>query len=104
MKIEQNNAYDFPNIMCANVRSVANKIDEISIEMDRHKVDLAIFTETWLNDDIPNEILRIDGYDILRNDRKEKRGGGVSIYIKHSIPYKHFLCENKEKETIWRGI
>ena len=42
----------------------------------------------------------IDGYDILRNDRKEKRGGGVCIYIKHNIPYKQFLCENKEKETI----
>ena len=41
-KIEQNNSYDFPNITCANVRSIANKIDEIAIEMDRNKID---FTE-----------------------------------------------------------
>ena len=78
-----------------------NKIDEIAIELDRNKIEIAVFTETWLSQNIPSKPLNINGYDLLRNDRDGKQGGGVCVYIKQDIPYKRVLLDNQDKEIIW---
>ena len=43
--------------------------------------------ETWLDDKISDHEVGIDGYDLVRKDRK-RTGGGVAIYIRNSINYK----------------
>jgi hypothetical protein len=55
-------------------------------------------TETWLNEDVLNAEIQIPGYDIFRQDRKGKRGGGVLIYLEKSIPAIQFY-PNTEIET-----
>ena len=45
---------------------------------------MAIY-ETWLDKSILNPSIQIDGYDMLRCDRKDRLGGGVLIYFKSAI-------------------
>ena len=48
--------------------------------------DFIFITETWTNSDIPNSILRLNYYyDLLRDDRLDKRGGGVLIFFRKSL-------------------
>ena len=68
----------------------------------QHKVDIACLTETWLNDDIPDEIVNQNGYITARNDRKGKWGGGVCVLIRDDIP--HYMWSelvDDEFETLW---
>ena len=44
------------------------------------------FSETRLNSTIPDSLIHIDGYDIIRKDRS-RNGGGVCIYLRSSINY-----------------
>ena len=39
-------------------------------------------SESWLRSRTPKDRFMIDGYKIFRSDRRNKRGGGVCIYIK----------------------
>ena len=58
--------------------------------------------ETWLNSNIPDEIVNIDGYHCLRNDRKDRQGGGVLTYVTSSIPTK-IITEtiDEDIESLW---
>ena len=38
-------------------------------------------SETWLNENIPNYVINIPNYYLLRNNRTE-RGSGAGIYAK----------------------
>ncbi|CAL1672215.1 unnamed protein product [Lasius platythorax] len=40
--------------------------------------------ETWLE---PQDNIRLKGYDIIRNDRIGRRGGGVLIFVRQGIKY-----------------
>ena len=61
----------------SNVRSLFNKIDEASILLRKHQVDVAIFVETWLHHEIPDESVSIDDFDLIRQDRELGKGGGI---------------------------
>ena len=76
------NNFHSPVVFCANARSLTNKIDELSVVLEQNDVSVAILTETWLNENQPNEGYDIDGYNIIRNDRNKGRGGGVCVYLK----------------------
>ena len=68
----------------------------------QNDIDIAIITETWLSDECPNEAVILDGYSLHRKDRVDKKGGGVAIYLKNSLPCKRwFENENPGFETIW---
>ena len=45
--------------------------------------DIMAFTETWLNDCMPNSMIQLPGYRIFRQDRMGEsvkvRGGGIAI-------------------------
>ena len=43
-------------------------------------------TESWANDDITDAELGLEGYVMFRIDRMGRRGGGVLLYIKETIP------------------
>ena len=42
-------------------------------------------TESWANKDIVDTELALTGYVMFRNDRQERMGGGIILYIKESI-------------------
>src|SRR6185436_20421585 len=85
------------NFSCchANIRSVlAQSSDGISradmlrnLCLYEYDVDVLALTETHLSSDIDNNILKIKGYEIFRNDRKinGRQGGGVLLYIRADL-------------------
>jgi exonuclease III len=44
--------------------------------------DIICITETWLKKQIPDDVIQIHNYTLLRRDRKEREHGGVCLYIK----------------------
>ena len=63
-------------------------------------------TETWLDNTISDGEVQIPGYRLFRHDRQGKAGGGVCIYVHHSVkvrllPLGH-LCS--EIEMLWIAV
>ena len=73
-----------PRFCLMNVRSLLPKIDELCAFVSSTPIDILAITESWLNEDIDNHILSINGFNIYRNDRFT----GVCAYISSSIPSK----------------
>ena len=66
------------------------------------KSERILITETWLSDSVPDEVVNIPKFCVVRNDRQFGRGGGVQIYIRESIPYKLRLdLSNDQYECVW---
>ena len=80
-----------------NARSIINKKNELDIMVDEIKSHIIGITESWANNDITNAELGLDGYVMFRKDRMGKRGGGVLLYIKETIP----AYEVQLHEAIW---
>ena len=72
--------------MCLNARSIINKNNELDIMVDEIKPHIIGITESWANNDIAYAELGLEGCVLFRKDRMGRRGGGVLIYIKDTIP------------------
>ena len=83
-----------------NCRSLNNKWEEIVYILSHSKCELAIFSESWLNETTENGMLDLDGYSFLRQDRGtgtgKKRGGGLLVYYRDNIKLTHIqdFCYN----------
>ena len=85
-----------------NIRSIVNNLNEIKLLLQHTNFDLLALTETHLTDQIDDSEVYIDGYEIIRMDRKNRSGGGCAIY------YKNFLdvvvitkYDTPELEALW---
>ena len=92
--------------MCLNSRSIINKKTELNIMVDDIKPHIIGITESWANNDITDAELGLEGYVMFRKDRMGRRGGGVLLYIKESIPaYEVQLQEEADcKEALWCNL
>ena len=54
--------------------------------VDEIKPHIIGITESWANNDITDAELGLEGYVMFRKDRMGKRGGGVLLCIKETIP------------------
>ena len=72
----------------ANARSVSKKHDELTALLLSLNTDVAVITESWLNDLQDSEYLSIPGYSLLRRDRPDRIGGGVCAFVSSTIPLK----------------
>ena len=70
-----------------NIVILPGKIDEIRHIICNKNIDLITLNETRLDRSIPDGLIDIDGYEIVRKDRS-KNGGGVCIYLCNSISFK----------------
>ena len=50
-------------------------------------IDLISFNETRLDPNITDNMISLNGYDVIRKDRS-RNGGGVCIYLRSCINYK----------------
>ena len=76
------------SIMCFNIRSFSKNFDEFNGFLDNcgHVFDVIVLTETWANDET-RTLCHIPGYNSVHNYRENKRGGGVSVFIKETIRF-----------------
>ena len=86
-----------------NARSKINKKDELNIMVDYIKPHIIGITESWANNDITDAELGREGFAMFRKDRMGRKGGGVLLYIKDTIPaYEVQLQEEADcNEAIW---
>ena len=89
--------------MCLNVRSIINKKNKLNVMVDDIKRHIIGITESWANNDITYAELGLEGYVMFRKYRIGRRGGGVLLYIKETIPaYEVQLQEEADcNEAIW---
>ena len=81
------------NIVHLNIRSLWNKIDIFKSTFNNSNVQILGLSETWLTSAIPNSLVDLPGYTLLRNDRnfgnggstQVRKGGGVCLYIQDNI-------------------
>ena len=72
--------------VCLSARSIINKKNEFNIMVDDKKPHIIGITESWANNDITDAELGLEGYVMFRKDRIGRRGGGVLLYIKDTMP------------------
>lgn len=71
-----------------NVSSIKPKIDElrrIFLDTNAHVVS---FSETWLKSYVSDKSVEMNGYKLVRCDRRVKRSGGVAIYMKDNVKFR----------------
>jgi hypothetical protein len=63
------------------------KIDEIhTLLINDAKIDIICLSETWLDNTITDDMVKIPGYMIHRKDRPGNSAGGAGLYITENIP------------------
>ena len=72
-----------------NIRSAPKNLNKFDsyLKILNIKFSLIAITETWYNDD-NHDLYGLDGYKMVEDYRKDKRGGGAAIYVRDSIVYK----------------
>ncbi|KAK3505617.1 hypothetical protein QTP70_004731 [Hemibagrus guttatus] len=84
-----------PSIHLENLRSLPNKMDELLLLSRTNKnfsnSAALCFTESWLNDAIPDNALNLLGFQLFRElqvteSAGKSRGGGTCFYINESNP------------------
>lgn len=86
------------NIIFWNCRSIKNNYLELYDLLSINNVDICFLTETWLtsNVNIPKF-----GYNCIRCDRSDRRGGGVAILVKQNIKnYKPIFVKTNIIENV----
>lgn len=64
------------------------KLDEIKSILSGGFLDVVGVSETWLKPSTNDGIVGISGYKLIRNDRVNRRGGGVACYVSTKLKAK----------------
>ena len=100
-----------PSFLLSNIQSFGNsyktdKTTEIEAILDQNDIDIACFTETWLNENTKDQIL-LNNYVNFHSVRKNvlRSSGGTSILVKNNIPANVIDIKVPEHiETLWVNI
>ena len=77
-----------------------NNIDILCIT--DNNIDILCITESWLDCNISDNEIHIDGYSICRLDRVHKGHGGILYYIKDGIVFKEKSdLQRTDVEALW---
>ena len=103
-----NNVASTIQFLYTNAQSLVNKIDEMRVIVANNKPDVLIITETWTNDSVSNDYLRIPEYDIIkrqdRNDTDRGRGGGIIMYAKRTLFAWRVNCDTTFNQCAMMGV
>ena len=85
-----------------NVNRLLHKIHKIQDLVHTKKISVLAISETWLDHEVSEGEVTIPGYRFLRRDRAGKRGGGVGIYVHHTLNLKVDKdLDHPDIESIW---
>ena len=77
-----------PCIWSCNARSILPKIDEVRATLANKSLSIDIFCccETWLHQNIDDQLIQVPGFSVFRSDRKDRIGGGCAVWMRDNIP------------------
>ena len=84
-----------------NCRSANHKKEQISVMLK--SIDILVVIETWLDQSTTHLNLSYPGFNVLRQDRSNKQGGGIAFIIRKNIAYytlKNFISPHSEFEIL----
>ncbi|KAK3907172.1 RNA-directed DNA polymerase from mobile element jockey [Frankliniella fusca] len=88
------------NILYINARSIKNKIDEIeTICALLKEIDVIVAVETWLTENI-TPFINIRNFNAEHVCRTDKKGGGVSVFIKSSLKHEQLKSSSNTCEML----
>ena len=91
-------------IGCLNIRGLLNKIDEMRTIVTECNFDIMGICETFLDDNVADNEICIEGYTTVKKNRN-RHGGGVMLYIKEGIQYNEITnLAGSEVESVWANI
>ena len=89
------------NVVHLNIQSMHAHIDELRCDLAPLNIEAVLLSETWLKTSHSANMIKVEGYNIFRCDRRVvlnngdvKRGGGVAILLKKS--YKSKILSTSE--------
>ncbi|KAI3374501.1 hypothetical protein L3Q82_006316 [Scortum barcoo] len=94
-----------PSLFLTNARSLVNKMDEMKLRIISAKIDscVAIVTETWLDNNIPDVAVELAGRSLLRAVRtavSEKHRGGDWEMFKEAATYNNLIDVEEYTDTV----
>ena len=64
-----------------------SKLTQLKAYISTYKHDFICLSETYLDSSIPDNVIQIEGYNLVRADHPDNiKRGGVCIYYKESLP------------------
>ena len=92
------------SFVCINARSLLPKMMEVKRMLDSSSASILAISETWLDANVRDEEVAVQGYSILRRDRN-RHGGGVLLYIRDSLAFNRRQdLELEGIESVWAEI
>ena len=96
-----------PSVMTGIVRSLNNKIDELSslskFHSDYRQASIISITETWLTENTPSMYYDLEGFSLYRCDRDinsdKTCGGGVCTYINNKWSHRNNIHQVKKEAS-----
>lgn len=76
------------NVCHINAQSVPSHYSELYEVFTSTNVHAILISETWLKPSLLSTTYPLQGFTLIRNDRIDKRGGGVAIYLRSYLSYK----------------
>ena len=77
-----------------NARSLLNKINILNNYISEIKPQVIAITETWAKPEMPDGLYTLSGFNLLRVDRCDRRGGGVMIYTESGVTTSRISLES----------
>ena len=94
-----------PTLYVFNSCSLAKPyaLQQLQAELSSYEVDAAIISETHFKTKHTNEIIQIDGYNVIRRDRQKRKAGGVAIILHEKWQFNvlNFLNDDCNFEILW---
>lgn len=83
-----------------NARSIINKMNVRLLFASHYVLDIICITESWGRLEVGDAELRIPNFVLFRSDRRDRRGGGVAIYVRDTVSAKVIEGINKNYEDV----
>jgi hypothetical protein len=97
-----------PLIYLLNATSIckAHALQNLQVDLEAYNVDVCLITESWLKQHHVDQLFLIQGYNLIRRDRRGRKGGGVCMYISNRFNYNVFTPTNDDSnfEVLWARV
>ncbi|KAJ7421868.1 mitochondrial fission process protein 1 [Willisornis vidua] len=83
--------------------SMGDKQEKLEAPMQQESSEIAAITEVWWDD--PHDwSADMDGYGLFRRDRRGRRDGGVTLYVRESLDCVEPQISDDKVEFLWVRI
>lgn len=88
-----------------NVRSLIKNYPGFLQHVEGKDFDAIAVSESWLSDQVLDQVVALKGYQLVRRDRSGRVGGGVAIFINNRYSFKRIEhLRTGSSEQLWVSV